>query len=115
MTIEFTRKAKERSSFTITVVYKEVSEDGEIDNFITPNEGLSWTLKDEDGVVVNSRLNVPLTPSVTSTITLKGDDLALSADYPEKRYVIIEGTYDGVGGVNLPIRDGVVFQIENLK
>jgi hypothetical protein len=110
----FTIIAREGSTFGIKVDFVEETSDGEPGSPITPNPGLTWSLRKPDTTIVNGRENVPLTPAPSVTIVLSGDDLKLPGGYPVTRFLTINGTYDSTLGSNLPLRDEVSFQIENL-
>jgi len=107
-------KAQEGSTFIVTLSFYVKKSDGTPLDPVVPNADLTWTLKDEDGGVVNNKSNVPLAPNQTVTVVLSGDDLALIGDYPEKRFLTIKGTFDSIYGSNLPLVDETVFQVENL-
>ena len=107
-------RAQEGSTFVIKADFVEKTSNGGEGIPITPNEGLTWSLTDVNGVTINDRLDVPLVPAESVNIVLSGNDLALSGGYPVRRYVTIEGTYDSILGANLKLKDEVSFQIENL-
>lgn len=113
MPTKLREKAVEGSTFTVRASFNEVLPDG-TKNPVVPNSGLVWSLKDKDGVVVNSRTSEPLTPAAFVDIVLQGADLALADDHPVRRFVTVSGTYNGLAGNNLPIIDEVSFQISNL-
>lgn len=75
-----------------------------------------WSLKDEDGNIVNLRDAVNIdTPQTTETIVLTGDDLALPDETKPNRYVLIEAVYDSVlYGNDLNLREEGKFKINNL-
>lgn len=107
-------QAQERSTYIIKAEFYAKTSDGSAPSPVIPNAGLTWTLRDKDGVVVNARLNQSLTPGESVVIALIGDDLALAGNYPEKRYLTIEGTFDSELGVNLPLVDEVEFTVGDL-
>ena len=114
MPTKLSDKAIESSTFGIKVDFTAKADPTDkIGTPFTPNAGLSWSLKEKNGVVVNDRINVPLTPAESVTIVLSGNDLALRGS-PVRRYVTVKGTYNGVFGNNLPLIDEVSFQIQNL-
>ncbi len=79
---------------------------------VAPNSGLTWTLTDASGNVINSRSAVALTSASSVTIKLSGDDLAIGANGTE-RHLLIQGTYAS-GGNTLNIRDAAIFFIDDL-
>lgn len=113
MPTKLSDKAEERSSFTIRASFYEKLPDG-TKNSVVPNSGLKWSLRDKDGNPINSRTDVSISPAAYVDIVLSGDDLAVPGNYPVKRYLTVEGTYNGVAGNNLPIVNEVIFQIYNL-
>ena len=107
-------KAKEGSTFGIKVDFIEKTTEDQEGSPITPNAGLTWSLKEKDGTPVNNKTDVPLDSAPSVIIVLSGDDLALNAGYPVERYVTIQGTYNSILGSDLSLIDEVSFQIENL-
>lgn len=101
-------KAIEKSSYTIVVTFVD-----EADAPVVPNAGLTWTLTDAAGTVINSRSNVALVEASTVKITLTGDDLAIG-DNGNKRILTIQGTYDSDLGTDLALRDQAEFYIDDL-
>lgn len=115
MPTKLPEKAIEGSTFAIKTDFAVKTDPSDlVGTPFTPNAGLTWSLIDKDGTIVNGKIDQPLTPAESVTIVLKGNDLALVAG-PVRRYVIVEGTFNGVLGNNLPLIDEVSFQIENLK
>jgi len=111
---KFPINAKEGSTLGIIVEFVEQTTDGSTGSPITPNEGLTWSLKGKDGNVVNDRLDVALVPASSVVIVLSGKDLEIPGNYPVVRHLTVYGTYDSVLGENLELKDEVSFQIENL-
>lgn len=114
MKVTLTEKAVERGTYII--VHTFVDENGDP---ATPNSGLTWTLTDGKGNVVNAREDVSITAASQISIVLSGEDLAVDSDdasyYDTARKVLIEGTYDSATyGSGLPIKDEVTFYLENL-
>lgn len=101
-------RAVEKSSYTITAAFTD-----ELDAAVIPNAGLTWTLTDGAGNVINNRSNVDLTEAASVDITLSGNDLALGNN-GNKRIVTVQGTYNSAAGSNLPIKDQVIFYIDGL-
>lgn len=114
MTTKLTIKAKEGSTFGIRADFIEKMSDDQDGFPITPNDDLTWSLSEKDGTPVNERIDVPLVSAQSVIIVLSGDDLALPAGYPVRRYLTIEGTYNSILGDNLKLKDEVSFQIFNL-
>lgn len=82
---------------------------------LTPNSGLTWSLVDTLGVIVNSRQDVAIAAASTITVVLSGNDLALSSTLLSTwRKLLVEGTYNSSLGSNLPLRQEVTFNIEPL-
>lgn len=108
MPSRLTTQAVEKSTFPVTADFTD--EDGAS---VIPNT-LFWTLTDRYGNVINSREDVEIeTPAASVTVVLSGDDLALltSDPFDYERYMSFEGTYDSDLGSNLPLNDGVQFEI----
>jgi hypothetical protein len=102
--------AIEQSTYAIVVTFAD-----ETGAALTPNIGLTWTLTDKSGTVVNERLAVPIDSAAEITIVLSGDDLSLDSVYRGKsRVVLVEGAFDSDLGDDLPIKDQVTFTIANL-
>lgn len=74
---------------------------------------LTWTLLGPEKQVINSRLQVPIDPPVSSgAVVLHGDDL--NYDDGEFRYFVLEGTYDSDEQANLPLRKMARFFIDDI-
>ena len=114
MTTKLPYHAKEGSTFGIRVDFIEVTIENPDGVPVTPNPGLTWSLTNADGSVVNERDAEPLTPAPSLVIVLTGDDLALPDGYPTIRYLTVNGTYDSTLGSDLELKDEASFQIENL-
>jgi hypothetical protein len=112
--MKLAEKAVEGSTFVILAEFNERAPDGTLTPFV-PNSGLTWSLKDKEGNTINDRTAVPIDPPLQSVkIVLFGDDLKTFPGKATRRYVTIQGTYNGVGGNDLPLIDEASFQIENL-
>jgi hypothetical protein len=102
--------ADERGTYAVRITFAD--EDGAA---VVPNSGLTWTLTDALGTVVNSRTGVALTSASTVTVVLSGADLALNSSYEGRRRVLlVQGTYSGDLGSNLPIKQEFEFSIRDL-
>lgn len=107
MAVMLTAKAMEESTYVITASFTDEAGDA-----ATPKT-LTWTLTDPDGVVVNNREDVIVSPLGESvTILLTGDDLALTGYLTRTRHLTLEGTYDGSLGSDLPFTGVIIFSIE---
>lgn len=100
-------KAVEKSTYVITIEFTDESGDP-----VTPNT-VTWTLSDVYGAIINSREDVTLTPTATGTIVLSGDDLVVT-NYSVERVLTVAGTYDSTYGSDLPFKDSVRFDLDNL-
>lgn len=108
MTTELTEVASERSTYVVTVVFRD--EEG---TTVTPNAA-TWTLTNSDEEVVNNRLQVPIVQlSSTVDIILEGDDL----DYEDgpSRTLVVEAEYDSSLGSDLPLKQQATFNLEDLR
>lgn len=104
MSIHLTELAAERSTYIVTVAFKD--EDGAA---VVPSTA-TWTLTDTAGAVVNSRSAVSLAPvSATEEIVLTGADLALTGSVPEERVVTVKSTYTSSLGVGLTFNEEIRF------
>lgn len=111
MPTKLSTRAIEESTYIVTAAFTD--EDG---SPVTPNAGLTWTLTDGSGTVINSRTAVSITPDTSVDIVLSGNDLALSANKDEERCFLIKGTYNSsTYGNNLPFADECRFTVDNLK
>ena len=115
MPTKLLEKAIEGSTFAIKTDFTvKTDPSDEVGIPFTPNSGLTWSLTDKDGNIVNNRLDEGIASAESVVIVLKGDDLLLTGG-PVRRYVIIRGTFDGVLGNDLPLIDEASFLIQNLK
>ena len=62
---------------------------------VTPNSGLTWTLTDGYGTVMNSRTAVSLSSATSVWIELTGNDLIVGSSGKD-RLILVSGTYDSV-------------------
>jgi len=83
---------------------------------VTPNAGLTWTLTDTSGTVINAREDVAISEDTTVIVVLTADDLAIQGtDGDEKRVITVEGTYNSSTlGNNAPIKEQATFMVRDL-
>lgn len=112
MPTKLKEKAVEGSTYGIKADFIVKLPEG--DTPVAPNAPLTWSLTDEDGAIVNSRDDIPLTPATSVYIVLSGNDLALPDNRPVERFVTVRGTFNSTLGNDLPLVDEVSFQITNL-
>ena len=107
-----TVNAQERSTYVITVAFKD--EDGQD---VIPTSA-AWTLTDEDGTVINSRQDVAITPlAASSDIVLTGADLAVDTGFAgaaQERTFTVEAVYTSSLGSGLTLTAACRFNVENL-
>lgn len=80
----------------------------------TPTQ-CTWSLKDVNGVIINSLEDIEVTSLGASIdIVLKEDDLSLLPDEnsPSRRILSIDALYDGNLGNGLPIKEEITFFVE---
>ena len=105
-----TTYAKEKGTYVVSAAFTD--EDGSAE---TPKT-LTWTLTDENGTVVNSRLDVAVSsPTSSEDIGLSGDDLSLDVGVGIYRVVLLEWTYDSDLGSDLVGKDLCKFPIEETE
>ena len=100
-------RAKESGAYLITAVLTD--EEGQP----AVPETLSWTLTDDNGVVINGRHNVFISPASTIEILLFGDDLVTPEKKEAARVVTIRGSYSSSRGM-LPLVEDARFIVENV-
>ncbi len=109
MPATLTTHAVEKSTYVITVALTD--EDGAA---LTP-DSLTWTLTDDQGNVINSRTAVSIAvPAASNDIVLSGADLAVDVAKGTKRKLTLEGVYDSDYGNDLPLKEEVEFEIDDL-
>ena len=110
--ITLTVHAIEKSTYIVTATFRD--EDGVL---VVPN-AITWTLTDEVGTVINSRIDVVVTPPMTTIyIVLQGLDLAmqtLETAGTVGRIVTVNADYNSTLGSNLPLKGEVRFYVDNL-
>lgn len=102
----------EKSTLVLRITFLD-----EDDQLVVPTAA-SWTLTDKDGLVINERRDVPISPlAAIVNLVLYGDDLALAgaAASKYKRIVTIQATYDSSIGTNLPLTEEVMFQVQSSR
>lgn len=110
MPATLTTRAVERSTFIITAAFTDSAGAAVVPDSIT------WTLTDEMGRVVNSRLAVAVAvPASSIDIVLYDADLALrDARDTGGRVLTVEAVYDSTEGDNLTLKDEARFRITPL-
>jgi len=110
MPILINDKANERSTYVLTITFKD--EDNDV---VIPNaSSIKWTLTDSEGNIVNGRDQVSIVSASTIRIILTGLDLAIGGDLLDtERKLLIEATYDSSLGMNLPLTEEITFSINN--
>ncbi len=111
-TTHLDERAPEGGTFGIRCDFVEKTPEGDVP--FTPKTDPAWSLNDSKGQPVNGKTGVTITAAQSITIVLKGADLALTGS-SAKRYVLVEGTYDGILGNDLTVIKEVSFQIDNLR
>ena len=106
MNIELT-EATEGSTYIVTSSFLDEAGAAEIPTSIT------WSLRDENGAIVNSRNAISVSPASTINIVLSGADLAYTSTQ-SKRVLTIEAVYTSTLGSGLPLKDEYDIPIRNL-
>lgn len=100
--------AKEKGTFIIPVTFRDPDQ-----ALVVPNAGLTWTLTDIGGSVINNRSAQPITAASIVNVVLSGDDLVIRAN--NELVLLIEGTFNSATyGNNLPLKDEVHFYVDDL-
>lgn len=104
-------EAVEESTYIVTASFED--EDG---NAVVPKT-MSWSLTDKDSTIINSQEDIAIISLAASVdIVLKGDDLQITAGKSkERRFLVLEGTYDSDAGADLPLKDQLEFRVVNIK
>ena len=110
MPITLSLKAIEEGTYGLECVFTD-----ELGTIIVPSSSIAWTLTDEFGTVVNSRLNVMVAAAGTIDIVLYGDDLAMPNPEFQTRLITVETTYSSNLGSGLPLKDQARFSIDGLR
>ena len=95
-----------KSTYVIIASFKD-----EFDTVVIPTS-ITWTLTDTDGVVINYRNAVPVTPASTITIVLSGLDLDYTGDVNVYRDLTIHALYNSTLGTGLPLNSTIRFMIQ---
>lgn len=104
--INLESKPKENGSAVLTIgPFKD--EDG---SAVTPT-AIRWSLTTPNGIVVNEREHVSVTPDTTVSVLLEGDDLQVGA-YGIERVFLVRALYDSTLGSNIPLIEQAKFAIE---
>jgi hypothetical protein len=107
------QEAMESGFYPVTVTFKDESS-----NAIAPDaDSISWTLTDNGGSVINSRLNATEASATAITIELQDNDLAIQGDEMSpivRRRLCIKWTYASTYGAAKPGRAELIFQLRNL-
>jgi hypothetical protein len=90
--------AKEEASVFVTAVFKDSAK-----VLVVPTS-IEWTLKDEEGTVINSREDISVTPASSVTILLKGDDLPCDGAL-ERLFIYFNVEYTDDVTPNVPIKE----------
>lgn len=109
MTIKL-KPSTEESTYIVTVSFFDV---GRVP--VAPKMA-QWTLKDEDGAIINGRdaVNIDV-PETTETIVLTGVDLELPDITKPMRYLLVEAVYDSIlYGNDLNLREEARFPVADL-
>jgi len=111
MTDIITTHADEKSTYAITVYFKD--EDGDA---VVP-DSMKWTLTDRDGNIINSREDVEVSSlAAAEDIVLTDDDLQITGtDDDGLRILTITATYTSALGAGLALKGAVTFAINDLK
>ena len=74
---------------------------------------VTWTLTDQVGNVINSRSAVSVTPGMSVSFLLTGDDLAIGGN-GRQRVLTIVATYNSTLGTGLTAPAQAFFKIEDM-
>lgn len=106
MPIHLSRAATESSTYIIE--FGVMDEDGDM---VTPDT-VAWSLHDMSGAIVNERENVAISPQLTMSIILQGDDLPLRQG--RKLAVVVSATYTSDAGSGLVYSESIRFDVSPL-
>jgi len=108
--IQISTVADEQSTLVLLITFKDEQGADAVPTSAT------WTLTDQDGIVINSREDVAISPiAATVKIVLTGTDLALAihAASKYKRYVTISAIYDSSAGSGLALTQQIEFYVSS--
>jgi len=110
MPTTLTEHAEELSTYTVVAAFKDAA-----GSAVTP-KSVVWTLTDMEGIVINSREDVSVTPATSVTIVLSGGDLAFKSNEigTVKRIVTVEAVYDSDEGSDLPLNEEIILLVDPL-
>jgi hypothetical protein len=75
----------------------------------------TWTLLDQYGAVVNSRLNVAMTPATSMPVVLLSADLVCADSDYNARILTIKATYTSSYGVGLTLNKEYLIPVSPLQ
>jgi len=97
------------------------------DSVVTPNaDTVTWCLCDKNKNIINSREDQALVSAASMTVTLSGDDLAISGTEDKifirsgfmikqyERHLAVRGGVNSTLGNDLPVTKEFIFNIENI-
>lgn len=99
--------AIEKSTYIVASSFFDEAGDAVIPTSIT------WSLRDENGAIVNNRANITVTPGADINIVLSGNDL-IYTNTQSKRVLTIEALYTSTLGIGLPLKEEFDIPIRNL-
>lgn len=102
-------EALEDSTFVVTATFTDEDEAA-----VTP-QTIEWSLKDENGNVVNSRSAESETPGTSIDILLSGDDLDPGTATVGKVLLTVTATYNSTLGNDLPLMGQCWIDVEALE
>lgn len=110
MATKLATRAEEGSTYGVKVTFTD-----SVGSSFVPLT-LKWTLTDRHRNVINNRRRVIETPAAVKTIVLKGADLSVSEGSSlVTRFLLVEGTYNGDLGNNLPVVEEFEFEVEKAR
>jgi hypothetical protein len=101
-------EAVEKSTYVVTVTFQD-----EAGSAMVP-VSCQWSLRDNNGAIVNGRSAVSATAATAISIVLSGDDLVYEPNSQTVRILTVEAVYDGTYGSNLPLKEEFTIPVRNL-